>query len=168
MSPNGACRSPPASTRSPSERYRPKCVNDGCRSCIRRRSPWSWWQTGYGVGSDVSTAALSGRLSFRRRHHEVPRLAIEEELHVLHGAQHAVIDDLPGHAAIVGREHQLGQGEERIAGWDRLLVKDVEGGARMRLSRTASMSACLSTSPPRAVLMRKAVGFMRASRSLPR
>ena len=69
-----------------------------------------------------------------------------------------------GGRADVRRDDQVRRAEQRIVGRQRLGVGDVERGAGDRARRrSAQRSARWSTIGPRAVLIRIAVGFIRAS-----
>jgi len=60
------------------------------------------------------------RQAVRWGHQQISRPPIQEETDFLNGAEYVAVDDLSGHATVVGREHQLSQDLERIAGRDRL------------------------------------------------
>src|SRR6266850_784527 len=66
---------------------------------------------------------------FDRGDDEVRGLPGQIVLDVLDRAQEPVADDFGGLSGVVRREHHARQGQERVAGLDRLIVEDVEAGA---------------------------------------
>ena len=81
------------------------------------------------LGHEQPTTVLSEFTSKTSRcHHHTGRLSAQKILDVLHHTQQTVAHYLRGLAGIVGREHDIGQSQQRVAGLSGFLVKNIQPG----------------------------------------
>jgi len=115
------------------------------------------------AGASRSLAGLANR-----RNDQVSGLPLQEVLDVLDGAEQDVADDLGRLPRIVPGADHVRQGEDRVVGASGSWWKTSSPAPKILRSLRAARSASRSTSAPRPVLTRMAVGFISASSFRPR